>query len=85
MEGCNHAAALLVEAAIKDRGSEAKRAAACGASQAAIREAKTAGRVSPRLAIKTAGACGLSRRLICPEIVGTTAANGDTPPEPRAA
>ncbi|AWN43341.1 hypothetical protein [Methylobacterium durans] len=82
---CNHAAAVLVEAAIKDRGSGAKRAAACGASQAAIREARKGCRVSPRLAIKTEGARGIGGRLLCPEIFGTTAANGDAPPEPRAA
>ncbi|MER2267183.1 YdaS family helix-turn-helix protein [Methylobacterium oxalidis] len=75
----------LIEAAIKDRGSEAKLAAACGVSQAAIWKAKKAGRVSPRLAIKMEGACGISRRLLCPEIFETTAANGDTPPEPRVA
>src|SRR5689334_6516143 len=42
---------LLVEAAIKKFGSEAKLGAACGVSQNAIWNAKKKGRVSDRLAV----------------------------------
>lgn len=41
----------LIESAIRLRGSEAKLAAACGVSQAAIWKAKVAGRVSADLAV----------------------------------
>ncbi|TXN23998.1 YdaS family helix-turn-helix protein [Methylobacterium sp. WL9] len=63
----------LIEAAIRDKGSEAKLASACSVSQAAIWKAKKAGRCSPRLAIKIECACGISRRLLCPEIFGSSA------------
>lgn len=57
----------LIEAAIRDRGSEAKLAKACGVSQAAINKAKQVGRCSPNLAVRIEKACGISRRLLCPE------------------
>jgi DNA-binding transcriptional regulator YdaS (Cro superfamily) len=57
----------LIEAAIRDRGSEAKLAKACGVSQAAINKAKLVGRCSPNLAVRIERACGISRRLLCPE------------------
>ncbi|WP_187274672.1 MULTISPECIES: hypothetical protein [unclassified Methylobacterium] len=62
----------LIEAAIRDKGSEAKLAVACKVSQAAINKAKKVGRCSPRLAVKIEGACGISRRLLCPEFFGTS-------------
>lgn len=60
----------LIEAAIRDKGSQAKLAVACRVSQAAIWKAKEAGRCSPQLAIRLEEACGISRRLLCPEIFG---------------
>lgn len=63
----------LIEAAIRDQGSEAKLARACSVSQTAINKAKRAGRVSPRLALKIEAACKISRRLLCPEFFGTSA------------
>jgi DNA-binding transcriptional regulator YdaS (Cro superfamily) len=63
----------LIEAAIRDQGSEVKLARACGVSQTAINKAKRAGRCSPRLAVKIEAACNISRRLLCPEFFGTSA------------
>ena len=70
----------LIEAAIRDRGSEAKLASACGVTQAAIWKAKKVGRCSPRLALKIEAACGISRRLLCPDIFGSAV---QPEPEPR--
>jgi hypothetical protein len=61
----------LIEAAIRDQGSEAKLARACNVSQTAINKAKRAGRVSPKLALRIEAACGISRRLLCPEFFGS--------------
>ena len=57
----------LIEAAIRDKGSEAKLAKACGVSQAAINKAKKVGRCTPNLAVRIETACGISRRLLCPD------------------
>lgn len=66
----------LLRGAIQNAGSQAKLAAACGLSQAAISKALRRGRLSPASALKIEAVTGINRASWCPDFFVVAAHSG---------